>query len=192
MSDTTETRPTSGPPEIPAWVNLDLLGGDPEVIEQRTRLGVRGVALIALLAQWWLELAPISEPPDLGIEGEVKDAIDTYLGFDDILRVIFVLTEIHEAMEKRDSDPEWLERWVESRPEIFADTAPEVVLFTINRAVEAVRLAGGTVIMPGAATTAAVSALVPELCAWVAAFVTNPPNRAHPDEQTPADRLAMA
>jgi hypothetical protein len=105
---------------------------------------------------------------------------------------IFVLTEIHEAMEKRDSDPEWLERWVESRPEIFADTAPEVVLFTINRAVEAVRLAGGTVIMPGAATTAAVSALVPELCAWVTNFVTNPPNRAHPDEHTPADLLAMA
>jgi hypothetical protein len=172
MTSTTDTAdPTTRPDasELPAWLNVDELPeSHPNRIEQRRELGARGVALATLLAQWVREAHPHLIDVDLGFDddkrGGLRDRIEKYLGFAGFDYVSVLATEIDDMLEGRADDIEQMIRWVERRPEIFGPDS----------------------------ATAAISALVPELCAWVVSFVTNPPNRAHPDEHTPADLLAMA
>jgi hypothetical protein len=170
MTDTTETTTRPDASDFPAWLHVDQLPeSDPALIERRHELGVRGVALARLLARWVREVRPHLIDLDLGFDveqqrGGLRERIERYLGFAGIDYVSVLATEIDDMLEGRADDTEQLVRWVEGRPEIFGDDS----------------------------ATAAVSALVPELCAWVADFVTNPPKRARPDEETPADRVAMA
>jgi hypothetical protein len=110
MTDSTDTRPTKEPPQIPEWVNLAALIDNPMDVEYRQEYGPQGILLVDALARWAKAMLQVAQQPELDIEGAVREAIDTALGFDALDYVTSFVIEIGEILNRDDKQAAY-ESW---------------------------------------------------------------------------------
>ena len=111
-------------------MNLDKLPyGDAERIEKRSRLGAEGFELAARLAEWVVACRPYREDIYIGVDdGELRDAIESYLGLELIHKTEILVNEINQMLELRIEDEARYAEWVARRADVFGDhpSIPEV------------------------------------------------------------------
>jgi hypothetical protein len=141
---------------LPPWVNLEAIDIDWDDVEYRREHETTGRLLVDALARRAKQMMPVSEWPDLEIEGPVYERIVTYLGFDTIDYVVRFMSQIAEMVELRDNDeaydrwtndPERRDVWENHDPVGWFDLRLEPTE-AIPYVVQFIERAGGTVTWP--------------------------------------------
>ena len=106
MTEITD-RQAKEPPALPAWVNIEALG-DKINIQYRKEYGPIGVLLVNALARWVNSMLPVAKQPGFDFDGDVREAIDSALGFDALDYVTTFAIEIGEALDNSSGgDAHW-------------------------------------------------------------------------------------